>query len=185
MWESIVEQDKLRMTIWQTRITCWIPKATNTSSTQWLQERASVLRYVHITCYCAISASTGICLQILLKLLNLNFDENLSVGSDSVPCGHTDGQTWKEAKADSTRALKARQLRRLTKRVATPTEFSNKEIYKNSRSNLDERFWRLQFGVSSASSDPNAVGGVVNAVALNTVQSTLSRLLKRAVQTHV
>ena len=43
-------------------------------------------------------------------------------------------------KADSTRALKTRQLRRLTKRVATPTEFSNEEIYKNSRSNLDERF---------------------------------------------
>ena len=43
-------------------------------------------------------------------------------------------------KTDSTRALKTRQLRRLTKRVATPTEFSNEEIYKNSRSNLDERF---------------------------------------------
>jgi len=43
-------------------------------------------------------------------------------------------------KADSTQALKTRQLRRLTKRVATPTEFSNEEIYKNLRSNLDERF---------------------------------------------
>jgi len=71
------------------------------------------------------------------------------------------------------------------KRVATPTEFSNEAIYKNSRSNLDERFWRLRFGVSSASSDSNAVGGVVNASARNTVQSTFSRLLKRAVQTHV
>ena len=45
-----------------------------------------------------------------------------------------------QTKADSTRALKARQLRRLTKRVATPTEFSNEEVCKNSRSNLDERF---------------------------------------------
>ena len=45
-----------------------------------------------------------------------------------------------QQKADSPRALKTRQLRRLTKRVATPTEFSNEEIYKNSRSNLDERF---------------------------------------------
>jgi len=69
--------------------------------------------------------------------------------------------------------------------VATPTEFSNEEIYKNSRSNLDKRFWRLQFGVSSASSDSNAVGGVVNASACNAVQSTLSRLLKRTVQMHV
>ena len=79
MWKNIVEPDKLRMTIWHTRITCWIPKATNTSSTKRLQERASVLRYVHITCYCAISTNTGICLQILLKLPNLSFDENLSV----------------------------------------------------------------------------------------------------------
>jgi len=45
-------------------------------------------------------------------------------------------------KADSTRALKTRRLRPPTKRVATPTEFSNEEIYKNSRSNLDERFKR-------------------------------------------
>ena len=45
----------------------------------------------------------------------------------------------KKIKADSTRALKTRRLRRPTKRVATPTEFSNEEIYKNSRSNLDER----------------------------------------------
>ena len=89
------------------------------------------------------------------------------------------------SKADSTRALKTRQLRRVTKRVATPTEFSNEEIYKNTGSNLDERFWRFQFGVSSASSDSNAVGGVVNARARNAVQSALSRLLKRAVQTHV
>ena len=51
-------------------------------------------------------------------------------------CGGED----EEAKADSTRALKTRQLRRLTKRAATPTEFSNEELYKNSRSNLDERF---------------------------------------------
>ena len=43
-------------------------------------------------------------------------------------------------KADSTRALKTRQLRRLAKRVGTPTELSNEEIYKYARSNLDERF---------------------------------------------
>ena len=33
-------------------------------------------------------------------------------------------------KADSTRALKTRPLKRPTKRVATPTECSNEEIYK-------------------------------------------------------
>jgi hypothetical protein len=43
-------------------------------------------------------------------------------------------------KADSIRALKTRQLRRPTKRVATPTETFSEEIYKNARSNLDERF---------------------------------------------
>ena len=44
------------------------------------------------------------------------------------------------SKADSTRALKTRRLKRQTKRVVTPTEFSNEELCKNSRSNLDERF---------------------------------------------
>jgi len=81
-------------------------------------------------------------------------------------------------KADSTRALKKRQLRRLTKRVATPTELSNEEILKYARSNLDERFWRLQFGVSPASSDSNVVGGIVNASARNVVQSTLRRSIR-------
>ena len=80
-------------------------------------------------------------------------------------------------KADSTPALKTRQLRRPTKRVATPTEIFNEEIYKNALSNLDERFWRLQFGVSPASSDSNAVRGVVNASARNVVQSTLRRYI--------
>jgi len=48
------------MTIWRIRITCRIPKATNTHSQyvihiafppqQWLHERASLLRYTHIAC---------------------------------------------------------------------------------------------------------------------------------------
>ena len=48
------------MTIWRTRIACSIPKATNTHSEyviliafplhQWLNKRASVLRYTYITC---------------------------------------------------------------------------------------------------------------------------------------
>ena len=32
MWGSIVEPDRLQMTIWRTRVACWIPKATNTHS---------------------------------------------------------------------------------------------------------------------------------------------------------
>ena len=48
------------MTIWRMRVACWIPNSTNTRSQyvaliafplqQWLQERASVLRYTHIAC---------------------------------------------------------------------------------------------------------------------------------------
>jgi len=48
------------MTIWRMRVVCWIPKATNTHSgcviliafplQQWLQERASMLRYMYIAC---------------------------------------------------------------------------------------------------------------------------------------
>ena len=48
------------MTIWRMRIARWIPKATNTHSNyvtiiafplqQWLQERASLLRYTYIAC---------------------------------------------------------------------------------------------------------------------------------------
>jgi len=48
------------MTIWRMRIACWMPNATKTLSKyvillafpkqQWLQERASVLRYTCIAC---------------------------------------------------------------------------------------------------------------------------------------
>ena len=58
MWKNIVEPDRPQMTIWRTRIACWITKATNIISEyiklvafplqQWLQERASILRlYAH------------------------------------------------------------------------------------------------------------------------------------------
>ena len=30
MWENIVQPDRSQMTIWRMRITCWVPKATNT-----------------------------------------------------------------------------------------------------------------------------------------------------------
>ena len=32
MWENIVERGRPQMTIWRMRITCWIPKVTNTHS---------------------------------------------------------------------------------------------------------------------------------------------------------
>jgi len=32
MWNKIVELGRPQMTIWRMRITCWIPKATNTHS---------------------------------------------------------------------------------------------------------------------------------------------------------
>jgi hypothetical protein len=32
MWKNIVEPDRLRMAIWRMRVTCWIPKATNTNT---------------------------------------------------------------------------------------------------------------------------------------------------------
>ena len=60
MWENTVEPGRPQMTIWRMRITCWIPKATNTHSEyvilitfplqQWLQERPSMLRYTYIAC---------------------------------------------------------------------------------------------------------------------------------------
>ena len=60
-WKNIVERSRSQMTIWRTRIACWIPKATNTHSQvcvifiafpmqQWLHERASVLPYTQISC---------------------------------------------------------------------------------------------------------------------------------------
>ena len=55
MWQNIVKPGRPPMTIWQVRIACRIPKATNTPSEyvmiiafplqQWLHERTSVLRY--------------------------------------------------------------------------------------------------------------------------------------------
>ena len=62
MWIYIVEP--LQATdgniIRRVHVACWIPKATNTHSEfvvliasslqQWLQERASLLRYTHIAC---------------------------------------------------------------------------------------------------------------------------------------
>ena len=58
--KNILELDRPQITIWRMCIACWIPKSTNTlleyviliafPQQQWLHERASVLRYVYITC---------------------------------------------------------------------------------------------------------------------------------------
>ena len=60
MWKNIEERGRTQTTLWSIRIACWIPKATNTQSEyviliafsvqEWLQERASVLRYMFIAC---------------------------------------------------------------------------------------------------------------------------------------
>ena len=58
MWNTTVEPDRSRVTIWRMRTACWMPKATNAYSEyvilvrfqqqQWLHERASILRYTYI-----------------------------------------------------------------------------------------------------------------------------------------
>jgi hypothetical protein len=58
--KNISESNMPQMTIWRVRITCWIPKSTNTHSEyvklidcplqHWLHERASALRCTCIAC---------------------------------------------------------------------------------------------------------------------------------------
>jgi hypothetical protein len=60
MWTNFVVRGRPQITIWRLRITCWIPKATNTHSVyvtliafqlqQLLQEKTAVLRYTYISC---------------------------------------------------------------------------------------------------------------------------------------
>jgi len=60
MWKNAVQPDSSQKTIWSTRVSCWIPKATGTNSElvlltafpleKWLQECASMLRYTYIAC---------------------------------------------------------------------------------------------------------------------------------------
>jgi hypothetical protein len=57
MWKNIVERDRPQVTIWRTRIACWITQAKNTHSEyvilialprpQWLHEHASMLRFTY------------------------------------------------------------------------------------------------------------------------------------------
>jgi hypothetical protein len=57
MWKNVVKPDRPHIKRWRMRISCWIPKATNTHSQyvtliaffllQQLHERASMLRYTY------------------------------------------------------------------------------------------------------------------------------------------
>ena len=64
-WKNITEPHRAQVTIWDMRISCWTPKATNTVSEyvilspfplqQWLQERTTLLRCMYTAClvqYC-------------------------------------------------------------------------------------------------------------------------------------
>ena len=67
------------MTIRRMRIACWITKATNKHSQyalliafpqqQWLQERASLLRYTYISCIVIFSANSMAAIYLLQKVL--------------------------------------------------------------------------------------------------------------------
>jgi hypothetical protein len=58
MWKNVVERGRTQITLWCTRIACWIPKARDTRShyvilialplQQWLHEHASMVRYTCI-----------------------------------------------------------------------------------------------------------------------------------------
>ena len=58
MWKNIVQPDRPQMTLQRMRITCWIPKATNTHIQYvillafpvppWLHARASTLHYTYV-----------------------------------------------------------------------------------------------------------------------------------------
>ena len=63
MGKNIAERGRSQMKIWQMRIACWIPDATNTHSgyiilffslQQWLQGRSPVLRYTYVYIDCVV-----------------------------------------------------------------------------------------------------------------------------------
>jgi len=80
MWKNIVDWGRPQMTTWSMRISCWVPKATNTHThththtgcliliafpqQQWLHERASMLRYT----YSALPVLSVVCHHSAWKL---------------------------------------------------------------------------------------------------------------------
>ena len=69
------------MTIWRVRITCWIPKVSNTPSEyvilfafllqHWLHERASMLRYTYIACLVRLCCKCERLNSLLIQLIIL------------------------------------------------------------------------------------------------------------------
>ena len=69
-YKNIVQPDRPQMTVWRTRISCWIPKATDIDSEcvilinfprkQWLHERASLLHYTYIAVLFTVSLSGSV-----------------------------------------------------------------------------------------------------------------------------
>jgi len=64
MWKMLIARGRPQVTIWRIRITCWIPKATDTPSEyviiafslqQWVIERVNIRLYFTYTAYLVIS----------------------------------------------------------------------------------------------------------------------------------
>ena len=64
MWKNTVQLRMPQMTIWCTRIACWVPEATNIligyvifidfPMQQWLHDRVSLFRYTYLACLVSI-----------------------------------------------------------------------------------------------------------------------------------
>jgi hypothetical protein len=79
MWKNIVEPDRQQMTIWLTRIACWVTKATDTYSQyitrivfplqQWFHECGSMLRHMYIAGIVMVILSlSGACIITVSEL---------------------------------------------------------------------------------------------------------------------
>jgi hypothetical protein len=83
--KNFVQPGRPQMTIWRTRIACWIPKATNTHSEyvtliafplqQRLHERALVLRYTCIDCLCYFSLLLHLVYEVKREWKRLHDEE--------------------------------------------------------------------------------------------------------------
>jgi len=93
IWQNIVEQGRLQMTIWRMRISCWITKATHTLSKyvtftafplqQWMQEHASLLGYTYVASVVILfSKDIGSLYIIVVALYTTSL---LAFNEDSVP----------------------------------------------------------------------------------------------------
>jgi hypothetical protein len=87
MFQQFFEVDRPQKKIFCMRIACWIPKATGTHSEyviisasplqQWLQERASMLRYTYRGADKSLARPTSRC--ILFDGENISFDASLFI----------------------------------------------------------------------------------------------------------